>query len=856
MNAKMDKMMEMFQHFVLPGQKALEQFIEEKGGAKACQSDDRLLNELSEFEKKQGRPSSSSTSPSPVGGLVTKTKDSLDDLKEDLHTDPEVAMEKNMVHFSRKFEIQKRQIIEELSRVVRREGDRIISAVTSGPHDKINDPDVYRIWKEMNWRGSVKARHFVMTLRDYFHEKWGTDDHGGNFEGKASATHTSLTGKNRADDSWALAHLNMIKLQPISEAFDDDASGFITVAEVNTFTTSRPLGWSLPHWVAYWAVGWHRVLLDYGEKIRVIVGKMFAVLPTVRMENRNAVNDYFEKNYMVVFTIINSIDNSPSSDALRSRFQSYVDSEEERLRVNLHEIGYDIDDMETLALVTGPGRIEKFVLPVLYLLLKRHFEIFRIAKLRILHPDELWDAADTVMWVFKAVVERFNVLESVFKQQKLDVKQQFKTFAHGLFDCLNEPSKLWAPAIVRKMELYDYPYDDTLEEQNIKADDICNHPLDQEDLDLAAYDLASPDELPGLVDVKLPLKSILGPWNGYTYLRGSAFSGMISFTLLPGNLDNEYQASARSNGYDFKISGRCSPGDTPEKIRVSFKRTFPARKLPQYWAGELDYATDTITGRVNFDEDKVADMTSSVTFIFKRTPPEHLCFRPPPATFEANKPRALWTFAISATRHYVRQQSWSWSFFCERRDTRIRFIHLFIRGEASGKPLNEAEQTELNQIRKGLTAADNKFYHSLAHYQIRITLEHGKVGCLISSSRYCDNCKGSIVGALVFCMDCQTTDTWDSVDLCDVPECVAAKIERDDLPRPHLPTHDLIKVKRVVHTRQVGQLERMAKSALERGRQLIEAERRCIACDSPVTQPCWYCVQCEGPFAAAAHPGL
>jgi hypothetical protein len=82
-----------------------------------------------------------------------------------------------------------------------------------------------------------------MTLRDYFHEKWSTEVSGGDFEGRGSATHASITGPDRADDAWALAHLNVIKLQPISEAFDDDASGFITVAEVNTFTTSRPPGW-------------------------------------------------------------------------------------------------------------------------------------------------------------------------------------------------------------------------------------------------------------------------------------------------------------------------------------------------------------------------------------------------------------------------------------------------------------------------------------------------------------------------------------------------------------------------------------------------------------------------------------
>jgi hypothetical protein len=79
-----------------------------------------------------------------------------------------------------------------------------------------------------------------MTLRDYFHEKWSTQGAGNE---KHSAQLVPITDVHRGDDDWALAHLNVIKLQPISEAFDDDASGFITVTEANTFTTSRPLGW-------------------------------------------------------------------------------------------------------------------------------------------------------------------------------------------------------------------------------------------------------------------------------------------------------------------------------------------------------------------------------------------------------------------------------------------------------------------------------------------------------------------------------------------------------------------------------------------------------------------------------------
>jgi hypothetical protein len=115
--------------------------VESKGGLKACQENDKILKELNDMET-AGNPSSGAG----LGG--GKSSSSLADLKEDLHLDPDAAMEKNMAVFVRKFEVQKRQIMlvlvpllsapysrhfsDELSRVVQREGDRVISAVTAG----------------------------------------------------------------------------------------------------------------------------------------------------------------------------------------------------------------------------------------------------------------------------------------------------------------------------------------------------------------------------------------------------------------------------------------------------------------------------------------------------------------------------------------------------------------------------------------------------------------------------------------------------------------------------------------------------------------------------------------------------
>lgn len=86
------------------------------------------------------------------------------------------------------------------------------------------------------WRGSVKAKHFVLALRDYFFEKTQLRKHQGGENEKLGMSDSS-------QDIWALHYLDLHYLQTIHEAIDDDASGFITVEEINQFTTSRPLDW-------------------------------------------------------------------------------------------------------------------------------------------------------------------------------------------------------------------------------------------------------------------------------------------------------------------------------------------------------------------------------------------------------------------------------------------------------------------------------------------------------------------------------------------------------------------------------------------------------------------------------------
>ena len=87
------------------------------------------------------------------------------------------------------------------------------------------------------WRDNVEARHFVPALRDYYLEKLTSETKG------ALGMGISGISSSTNPDAWAIKYIDVVWVQPILEAFDADASGFITVAEVNRFTSSRPTDW-------------------------------------------------------------------------------------------------------------------------------------------------------------------------------------------------------------------------------------------------------------------------------------------------------------------------------------------------------------------------------------------------------------------------------------------------------------------------------------------------------------------------------------------------------------------------------------------------------------------------------------
>ncbi|KAJ7770993.1 hypothetical protein DFH07DRAFT_1057757 [Mycena maculata] len=333
----------------------------------------------------------------------------------------------------------------------------------------------------------------------------------------------------------------------------------------------------------------------------------------------------------------------PSASAKNSqqweKFRSYVEAEESRLRDNLRDTGFDINARDTLVLVTGPGRIERFIMPILYL--QRDFEVFRISQKHVLNPDELCnafflldfgsrahlacgDATETIKYAVQSVEEPVATLKSTFKQQKLDPHAQFKVFAHGL------------------AEFPDYPFDNNEEAKNVEETQILDYPVDQEHLEFQAYahscaSQTTPDA------GSTHLRALLGQWSAFNYSPASPSAPKGGYDLHAPSL---VQLQHRRDVLDRQHHGR-----RPLCIQALLRAAVRGAAL-HCRVGPRDGLADGTWGLTS--DNKAHDRV----FVFRRIAQEYMCFFAAPRALEANRARAL-AFACAAVRWRVRQRRWS-----------------------------------------------------------------------------------------------------------------------------------------------------------------------------------------------------
>ncbi|KAL1937671.1 hypothetical protein VTO73DRAFT_12946 [Trametes versicolor] len=850
-DSKVESVLEFLQGCTSPEEKELAMFIESRGGRDAVLKSERLLLELI---NQRPRANNSSTD-----GRWASRQSTLDlrALKEELSEEPEISISRNWGAFERKFEMQEREL-GRIQEIVHEENQLVIKSVTSGPHDKIRDNDLHNIWREMRWRGNVKARHFVLALRDYCLERLDKIK-------KNEQTFIDCDRPTNIDehDEWTLDYISVTRLQAIIEAFDDDASGFITVGEVNAFTASKPQDWSLLHWMAYWAIGWQMTMTRYVIEIDSLLDKMFAIKKHVLPANRRSVEQYLDVIWSPITELTTGFRRIERNDVVEERFQPYVDAEENRLRDALQDIKYDIDAADILQLVTGPGRVEKFLFPLLWLLLKRDFEILRLSRNVVLHRDELWDSASSLKWVFRAVSDRCTNLENLFKQQNLDPGQQFKVFASELFRYWHDSTPLWSTERLREAHYLEKPYNDADEDAYVDPSRLLNHP---------AEDTANPIESSQYFETnedqcaKGAIRSILGQWSGYVGDAGMFPSEpMMRLDMhASSSSPNMFVASGTIPiGTRFNVSGTTASPNGSRSVTYHFQLTYAARYWPRIFRGRLSDDGRELSGVWTCKGNDTEG-----TFLFRRLPPDSMRFWPLLADVESRKPLTLWRFALSAVQDQVRRKMLSINLLRERQAIRQRYLRAIRVGLSTQLP-DEKDRQTLIHCYLFLTPSEARYYYSVYESMQSISPKHFGIKCA--------HCRADIYGSRTMCLDCGIRTT---VDLCNRAECREATIgpdRRDDLVLPHLPSHRILKVRRVIHRhREFGKMYRAAQAALIRAEealadaddlnspqilhgghsrhpsvrirteQLVDRELSCVGCKKRVSRPCWYCIDCDG----------
>jgi hypothetical protein len=118
---------------------------------------------------------------------------------------------------------------------------------------------------------------------------------------------------------------------------------------------------------------------------------------------------------------------------LRHKILPYLECEEARMQQNLESVAFEIDTPATLTLIAGPGRIEsvsrwliihpiahpchlQYLFPFLFLLLRQHLRIIKVASKYVLHPNELSSATQSIVHIFDAVTDRIDTISGMWIQ--------------------------------------------------------------------------------------------------------------------------------------------------------------------------------------------------------------------------------------------------------------------------------------------------------------------------------------------------------------------------------------------------------------------------------------------------------
>ncbi|KAJ7053428.1 hypothetical protein C8F01DRAFT_1064970 [Mycena amicta] len=885
LNLILVRMEELFRKLDTSRERDVRAFIETNKGAQACVDNEATLSKLLAMggEKLEGYD------PAQPGKLdLEKARKMLSkEWAEDVN---EVVM-RSMDSFARKMKLQGEELAE-----------TIISALSDKSTKRIRDPDLKVLWEQQGWKASVEARNFVLALNDYYADKFDTAEDAREAASEAGTRPPSPTSPVHdlpaaEDDRWTLAYINAAHIQPISEAVDDDGSGFVSSKEANLFASQRPETWSLPQWTAFWAAGWHPIVTWYKNRIYKLLWAMNNLVRLVLPANRNYAETYYGRRTIDQIELLLRSTRS-ASDAIFSDSNlldlahEFRVREEVKLKARLETLLYQVDDSTAIVLLTRHRRIERYVYPLLFLLLQRHYDILRLACIHTLEEAEFLGMTTSLATVFTAVDDRIKILEAVFKSNSVDVKERLGYCSFGMFQLLHSPpsgQSAGSNTLLYFVEEDSYEWD----EENVSPDSD----TEEEDRTSFIQQLKIPKAILRHGQFRLPDRFsefekrflLPSPPIDATITNGSwtcLVSGLSG--TPPTLLTLVFTVSGDELTVGAEILQYVTEAAVPGTIKSEHEVTFTLWNTP--FVGVYDSGTETIqaTPWLNLkhnkgdregsdkeesaDEDEQVGVSGSVTLsTLRRTPPAAYRHLYTPAELKANPGKARWNFALAAVRAEVQRKNCSGAYLRARNAERKRWVELTVLDKKVAQnykpatPLTAEEKDELAQLTVKIPPRDIRFYDALADFELNKTI--------IYHYAYCNGCSGRIYDERMACLECMKDDDWDlilhRVDMCS--DCSEKTVKWEETV--HEPRHVQVKTYRRIHDGYMSWMVPEGREVAKRVKKLftedeavtttapdpeevltkdidVSAEVKatetptCSYCEKKIALPCFVCVVC------------
>ncbi|KAF8498040.1 hypothetical protein BU17DRAFT_103126 [Hysterangium stoloniferum] len=427
---KMDALIALFKNQTDREKKAALE-VKKRGGEENCLKDEAALAQLEMDTDTSGLTASTGRQKGKAStSLLLSIRSSIDAL-----------VDQNRAYFDVKIDALSKQLQDAIQKTTQ----EIISKFGRGPWTRVNDPDIKHVWKDMNARSSVKTRHLVLALHDYFidladqnvshdlninnnpqHEETGVE-----VEPASPSEGARSSMESVEKDKWCIQYLSLARVPAIAEAIDDDVSGFIKVAEVNDFYRAKPEGSSMLRWITFWAAGWGVEVTIYHQRIEALIERLLDLI--ILPENSQLYVEYQDVLRWVPWLLRSHRLETTDDSELLALVRQHMDQQEAAIIVALTPAKWEIDGMDTISTLLGPGRIEKHLYPLLYLVLKRHYQVFKLGCKTALDSMEFESASETIRSILFACGLRALMLKASCMQQSVSFADRLDQHAGGLF---------------------------------------------------------------------------------------------------------------------------------------------------------------------------------------------------------------------------------------------------------------------------------------------------------------------------------------------------------------------------------------------------------------------------------------